>query len=174
MCSSSLVNYYFHSRLLCYSARSYALAKYLIHFQARTVCTILLIFISHISRIFDAGSDDRSTIESRDMSIMTEDRDVELCKTFNLKKRAFRAEYCTVGNPYNTAIYFVCKRHNTKRYGWIFRKQTGYGPEQSWVNFGRLWLAVTTRGGGMRSIECRLVSIFIVWLHFFYYISRES
>jgi len=43
-----------------------------------------------------AGSDDRSTIESRDMSVMTEDRDVEMCKLFNLKKRALRAEYCIV------------------------------------------------------------------------------
>ena len=42
--------------------------------------------------------------ESRDMSVMTEDWDVELCKSFNLKKRAPRAEYCIVGIPHNTTI----------------------------------------------------------------------
>jgi len=39
------------------------------------------------------------------MSVMTEDRDVEMCKSFNLKKRALRAEYCIVGIPHNTAIW---------------------------------------------------------------------
>jgi len=65
------------------------------------------------------------------MSIMTEDRDVEMCKTFNLKKRAFRAEYCIVDNPHTIVIYFVCKQHDIKSYGSIFRKQIGYGPEKS-------------------------------------------
>jgi len=40
---------------------------------------------------------------------MTEDRDVEMCKLFNLKKRKVRAEYiyCTVGISRNTTIYTV-------------------------------------------------------------------
>ena len=45
-----------------------------------------------------------STVDSRDMSVMTEDRDVDICKPFNLKKRALRAEYCIVGIPHNTGI----------------------------------------------------------------------
>ena len=38
----------------------------------------------------------RSTIESRDMSVMTENRDVEMCKSFNLKKpsASSRILYC--------------------------------------------------------------------------------
>jgi len=43
---------------------------------------------------------------SIDMSVMTEDRDLEMCKSFNLKKRALRAEYCIVGIPRNTAVSF--------------------------------------------------------------------
>jgi len=35
---------------------------------------------------------------------MTEDRDVEMCKSFDLKKQALRAEYNIVGIPHNTAI----------------------------------------------------------------------
>jgi len=38
------------------------------------------------------------------MSVMTEDRDVEMCKSFNLKKRALQVEYCIVGISQNTAI----------------------------------------------------------------------
>jgi len=49
----------------------------------------------------------RSTIESRDMSVMTEDRDIKMCTSFNLKKRTLRAEYSSVGTPHNTAIQFI-------------------------------------------------------------------
>jgi len=35
------------------------------------------------------------------MSVMTEGSYVEICKSFNLKKRALRAEYCIVGIPHN-------------------------------------------------------------------------
>jgi len=34
------------------------------------------------------------------MSVMTEDRDIEMCKSFNLKKLALQAEYCIVGIPH--------------------------------------------------------------------------
>jgi len=57
----------------------------------------------------------RSTIESRDMSVMTKNRDVEMCKSFNLKKRVLllRAEYCIVGIPHSATIYTVSQKSFT-------------------------------------------------------------